>query len=75
MPPPFLEEELCTHRKEIRCFPERNLKGWNGRDNFVKRMDLVRRIMILTIEYDWVVGLWAGWLPYSADPEGYFASV
>jgi hypothetical protein len=40
-------------------------KGWKGRSDFLGRMSLVRRIMILTIENGWIVGLGPDGLPYS----------
>jgi hypothetical protein len=39
-------------------------KRWEGRGRFYERMDLVRRIMFLTIENDWSVGCGPGGLPY-----------
>ena len=39
-------------------------KGWTGRKNFFERMDLVRRMMILTIERGWEVGCGPNGLPY-----------
>jgi hypothetical protein len=41
-------------------------KGWTGRGNFFERMDLVRRMMILTIERGWKAGFGADDLGYSA---------
>lgn len=32
-------------------------QGWSGRKGFFERMDLVRQMMILTIEQGWVIGL------------------
>ena len=39
-------------------------KGWSGRGRFFERMELVRRVMISTIEYGWSVGCGPGGLPY-----------
>lgn len=40
-------------------------KRWTGRDEFFQRMELVRRIMILTIEHGWTVGLGPLGKPYA----------
>jgi hypothetical protein len=40
-------------------------KSWTGRGKFFERMDLVRRMMILTIENGWRVGTGPGDLPYA----------
>src|SRR5205085_261178 len=40
-------------------------KGWTGRGNFFERMELVRRIMIATIENSWTVGLGPSGRSYS----------
>ena len=40
-------------------------KSWTGRGKFFERMDLVRRMMILTIENGWPVGTGPGDLPYA----------
>jgi hypothetical protein len=39
-------------------------KGWTGRGQFFERIELVRRMMISTIEYGWSVGWGPGGLPY-----------
>ena len=39
-------------------------KGWTGRSNFLERMELVRRIMILTIENGWAIGYGPDCLTY-----------
>jgi hypothetical protein len=39
-------------------------KGWSGRGQFFERMELVRRVMISTIEYGWSAGWGPGGLPY-----------
>lgn len=41
-------------------------KGWTGRGHFFERMQLARRMMILTIENGWSPGFGAGGLPYSS---------
>lgn len=40
-------------------------KRWEGRGRFYERMDLVRRIMFLTIENNWPVGYGPGGAPYA----------
>ena len=50
-------------------------KGWIGRGNFFDRMDLVRRMMILTIENGWKVGFGPGGLSYSTITDGVFFGV
>jgi hypothetical protein len=44
-------------------------RGWVGRGHFFKRMELVRRVMISTIEYGWRVGRGPEARPYSDDDE------
>ena len=46
-------------------------KGWTGRDGFFERMDLVRRIMILTVENRWEVGFCPDRIPYPAMDFGF----
>src|SRR2546425_12103882 len=41
-------------------------KGWVGRGHFVERMDFVRRVLVLTIERNWVVGCGPDSKPLSA---------
>jgi hypothetical protein len=45
-------------------------QNWSGRKHFFERMDLVRRMMILTIEKGWETGLGPSGKPYSALNEG-----
>ena len=40
-------------------------KQWEGRGKFFERMDLVRRMMILTIEYGWKIGFGPSGKAYS----------
>ena len=44
-------------------------RGWTGRAGFFERMQLVRQILISTIENGWDVGCGPGGLPYSAFRE------
>ena len=44
-------------------------RGWTGRAGFFERMQLVRHILISTIENGWDVGSGPGGLPYSAFRE------
>ena len=39
-------------------------RGWTGRSEFCKRMDLVRQMIVLTIERGWKAGLGPGGRPY-----------
>ena len=39
-------------------------KNWTGRGQSCDRMDLVRQMMILTIEHDWLIGCGPGSSPY-----------
>jgi hypothetical protein len=39
-------------------------KSWTGRGQFFGRMDLVRQMMILTVEHAWPVGCGPGGVPY-----------
>ena len=53
-------------------------QGWTGRNGFFERMDLVRRMMIATIENDWVIGLGPRGLSYSVcsgELTEYFAQI
>jgi len=40
-------------------------KDWTGRGQFFERMEVVRRMLMLTIENGWEVGLGPGRRPYS----------
>lgn len=40
-------------------------KGWVGRGRFFERMDLVRTMMVSTIEYGWLIGFEPVGLPYA----------
>lgn len=44
-------------------------QNWQGRKYFFERMELVRRMMILTIENGWDVGLGPGGLSYCSSNE------
>jgi hypothetical protein len=44
-------------------------KGWRGRKGFFERMDLVRRMMILTIEHGWTVGRGPGGVAFEECPQ------
>ena len=44
-------------------------KGWTGRGQFFERMELVRLIMIATIEQGWSVGFGPDRLPYAKCDE------
>jgi hypothetical protein len=47
----------------------KELWQWQGRGQFFERMDLVRQMMLLTIENEWQVGCGPGGLPYSSFQE------
>ena len=47
-------------------------KQWKGRKGFFERMDLVRLIMMLTIENGWAVGSGPGGLEYSKCSEHFW---
>jgi len=61
------EGEGCRSRNAIqRRLPAcKEWKQWEGRGKFFERMDLVRRMMILTIEYGWKVGFGPSGKAYS----------
>jgi hypothetical protein len=44
-------------------------KGWTGRKNFFERIDLVRGLMVMTIENRWPPGRGPGGLLYAACGE------
>ena len=44
-------------------------KGWTGRGRFFDRMDLVRWMMIVTIENGWEAGFGPNGVPYSGIPD------
>lgn len=41
-------------------------KQWTGRKGFFQRMDFVRQMIIMTIEFDWPVGFGPGGVSYQA---------
>ncbi len=43
-------------------------KNWSGRKDFFERMDLVRRMIILTVEHRWQVGCGPGGIAVWAMP-------
>ena len=47
-------------------------KGWTGRGRFFERMDLVRRMVILTIEHGWSVGCGRDGLAYGECKEDFW---
>jgi hypothetical protein len=53
----------------------REWKGWTGRKGFFERMDLVRRMMIATIENDWPIGYGPSGARYSEWNDDFYRSV
>lgn len=49
----------------------REWKSWTGRGQFFERMDLVRRMMALTIEHGWSIGYGPGGVPYGKCADGF----
>ncbi len=47
-------------------------QNWSGREQFFQRMELVRRMLILTIEHGWEVGRGPGGASLGALPEDEF---
>jgi len=47
-------------------------KSWTGRGQFFERMDLVRRIMISTIEYRWLVGFGPNGLTFDQCDDSFY---
>ena len=47
-------------------------KGWRGRGQFFERMDLVRRVMISTIECRWLVGFGPNGLTYDRCDKNFY---
>ena len=46
-------------------------KGWTGRRDFRERMDLVRQMIILTVEHSWPIGCGPGGVPYGGSADGF----